>query len=381
MLLINLLHKRLIRCRYYFIVAGLGICATFKCYAQSPTITDKDIVFIDSVVAVYMSRNSVPGASLAIIKNSKIVLKRGYGMANLELFVPATPSTIYRLASVSKPITAVAVMQLVEQGKIDLDAPIQKYVPSFPEKPHPLTTRQLLAHLSGIRHYKTGESKSNKPYKSLTEALEIFKNDSLMHLPGDRQTYSTYGYTLLGVIIENVSGKSYVNYLQEHIFKPAGMIHTYADDPFKIIQNRSAPYDTIISNTVGNSIAVNTSYKIPGGGLVSNVEDMSLFIIALQLNRLVKPETWQRMITEVTTRRGDSTNYGFGWELGLPAIEGLPPQPSAIWHGGVQQGSSTAVVMLPHRDIGVVVLSNLGGLGKEMTILIRRIVAYFSNHE
>lgn len=362
--------------KYCTLILLLQFVVVFNCAAQSQELTSRENALIDSLMTKYMSKNMVPGASVAIVKNKKIIWERGYGMANLEQFVPSTPSTIYRLASVSKPITAVAVMQLVEQGKIALDSPIQKYVPSFPKKKYPITTRQLLAHLSGIRHYSANEFASNRPFKSLTEALDIFQKDTLLHKPGEEQTYSTYGYTLLGVIIEAVSGTTFMDYLNQHVFKPAGMVNTYADDPLKIIYNRSAPYDTIRTGQIGNSVFVNTSYKIPGGGLISNVQDMSRFMIALQQGKLVKPSTWQQMIKEVKTAKGAPTHYGFGWILGIPPFEGLPKLPSAVWHGGVQQGSTTAILMLPDKEIAVVVLSNLGELGNEITATTAWI-AYF----
>jgi len=347
------------------------IFSIFFCFtsvAQYAAVNKREANIIDSLMGVYMSKNMVPGASVAITINKKIVWERGYGMADLEKFVPATPSTIYRLASVSKPITAVAVMQLVERGKIALDSPIQKYVPAFPIKKYPITTRELLSHMSGIRHYEGDEFNINRPYKSLTEALDIFKNDTLLQKPGEKQMYSTYGYTPLGVLIEAVSGKTFMDYLKENIFKPAGMTHTFQDDPLKIIVHRSAPYDTIRKGELGNSVYVNTSYKIPGGGIISDVEDMSRFMIAIQQGKLIKPETWKQMITEVKTNSGEKTYYGFGWILGFPPVNGLPNLPSAVWHGGVQQGSSTAILMLPDKDIGVVILSNMGELGNEITM-------------
>lgn len=362
----------------YFLIFLFHVVIIFQCAAQIAGLSSRETVLVDSLIAVYMSKNMVPGASVAVVKNKRIVWQRGYGMANLEQFIPATPATIYRLASVSKPITAVAVMQLVEQGKIALDSPIQKYVPSFPQKKYPITTRLLLSHLSGIRHYNADEFSINRPYKSLTEALDIFKKDTLSHKPGEAQTYSTYGYTLLGVIIESVSGQTFIDYLNEHVFKPAGMIHTSADNPLKIIHNRSAPYDTIRTGEVGNSVAVNSSYKIPGGGLISNVEDMCLFMIALQQDRLLKPSTWKQMITEVKTTKGIPTQYGFGWILGIPVAEGFPRLPPVVWHGGVQQGSTTAIMLVPDKDLAIVVLSNLGKLGNEITATISWIASFLS---
>lgn len=336
--------------------------------AQTAQVNKKKAGIIDSLMTSYMSKHRVPGASVAITINKKIVWKRGYGMADLEKLVPATSSTIYRLASVSKPITAVAVMQLVEKGKIALDSPIQKYLSAFPKKNYPITTRDLLAHMTGIRHYEGDEFNISRPYKSLTEALDIFKDDQLLQKPGEKQIYSTYGYTLLGVLIEAASGKTFMDYLKDNIFKPAGMTHTFDDDPSKIIVNRSAPYDMIRKGELGNSIYVNSSYKIPGGGLISDVEDMCRFIIALEHGKLIKPETWKQMTTEVKTNSGGKTYYGLGWILGFPPVNGLPNLPLAVWHGGVQQGSTTAILMLPDKHIGVIILSNKGDLGNEITM-------------
>lgn len=368
--LVELLNKYKSTCFSIVFIVVFIVVFGFQSAAQSSIVNKREAAIIDSLMKTFMTNNMVPGASIAIVKNEKIVWKKGYGMADLEKFVPATPSTIYRLASVSKPITAVAVMQLVEQGKIALDSPIQKYVPAFPIKKYPITIRELLSHMTGIRHYQGDEFNSTRPYKSLTEALDIFKNDSLLQKPGENQIYSTYGYTLLGVMIEAASGKTFMDYLKENIFKPAGMTHTSEDDALKIIANRSAPYDTIRKGEVGNSVFVNSSYKIPGGGLISDVEDMSRFMIAIQQGKLVKPSTWKQMITEVKTNSGGKTFYGFGWILGFPPVKDLPDLPSAVWHGGVQQGSTTAILMLTNKNIGVVILSNLGELGNEITMTV-----------
>ena len=353
---------------------------SLKTYGQPQLPGKKETAFIDSIVTDYMTRNKVPGVSVAVVKSQHIVIEKGYGMANLEHFVPVTPSTVFRLASVSKPITAVAVMQLVEKGKLALDSPIQKYVPAFPLKRFPVTTRQLLSHLSGIRHYKGDEFSLNKRYKSLTEALDIFKADTLLHKPGDEQTYSTYGYTVLGVIIESISGLSFMDYLKQNIFLPAGMTQTYQDDPLQLIPGRSSNYDTIMRGIVRNSAFVNTSYKIPGGGLLSTVSDMSKFLIALQNGKLINLKTWQLMTTEVKTSKGTPTHYGLGWILGIPPFEGLPHLPNAVWHGGVQQGSTTAILILPDKNFAVVILSNLGELGNDITSAIARITSYLTSN-
>ena len=152
---------------------------------------------IESTITAFRSRLSIPAISVAIVRDNQIVVRRGYGLADLENQVPATAVTVFRIASVAKSLTAVAAMQLAEKGKLDLDAPIQKYAPSFPTKAFPITTRQLLAHLSGVRGYRSGEGERTYHYESLTDALAVFKDDPLEHEPGTKYAYTTFGYTCL----------------------------------------------------------------------------------------------------------------------------------------------------------------------------------------
>ena len=171
-----------------------------------------------------MSRQNIPALSVAIAIDSRPSWSSGFGMSDLENFVPAKASTVYRLGSISKPITAVAAMQLVEKGKLDLDAPIQKYLPSFPQKPWPITARQLLGHLSGIRHYAgLEEVNSTRHYDDRLTPPQIFQNDPLLFEPGTKYSYSTYGYCLLGAAVEAAADFKFVEYLRRNVFEPAGM--------------------------------------------------------------------------------------------------------------------------------------------------------------
>ncbi len=156
--------------------------------------------------------------------DGQLVYERGYGMADVENQVPATPDTIYRLASISKMFTAVAALQLVEQGKLDLAAPIQQYVPSFPKKDQGTVTAELLLkHQSGIRHYKGDEVRSAVFYNRVGDSLVIFQEDPLLFPPGEKFSYTTYGYNLLGTAIEGASGEDYVGYVTQHILEPCGI--------------------------------------------------------------------------------------------------------------------------------------------------------------
>jgi CubicO group peptidase (beta-lactamase class C family) len=299
------------------------------------------------------------------VKDSQIVFQRGFGLADVENSVPAKATTVYRIASVTKAITAVAAMQLAEKGRIDLDAPIQKYVPGFPAKTSPISTRQLLTHLSGVRHYKPGEGERTNHYETLTDALSIFKDDPLEHEPGARYTYSTYGYTLVGAIIEGASGMTFSDYLREQVFKPAGMQNTRADDVYALIPNRARGYSpTVYARFDGNfrnASLMDSSYKLPGGGLVSTAEDLARFAIAVQSGVLVKQETLDRMSTSQKTRDGVETGYGYGWYI--EGREGRGPEGS-ISHGGVQSGFTADLWILPRKRFAVVILANLEGGGR-----------------
>lgn len=319
--------------------------------AQEPkAISGEQTSKIDAAVTAFRSQLSIPGISVAIVKNNQIIFRRGYGLADLENQVPATAVTVFRIASVTKSLTAVAAMQLAERGKLDLDAPIQKYAPTFPTKAFPITTRQLLAHLSGVRNYKSGEGERTNRYESLTAALAVFKDDPLEHEPGTKYSYTTFGYTLLGVAIEGASGMSYSEYLREQVLKPAGMLHTQVDDVYKIISNRARGYSPKVYGQFNgdwrNPSLMDSSYKIPGGGLVSTAEDLARFAIAVQNGVAIKPATFEQMSKSQATRDGRETGYGYGWYI--DRREGREADGS-VWHGGVQQGFTSDLGFFPRN--------------------------------
>lgn len=340
------------------LLSGLSNCATAPSNVSLPAET---ISKIEAAITSFMSRQNIPAISVAIVENNQMRFQRGYGMADVENFVPAKASTVYRIASVSKSLTAVAAMQLVERGKLDLDAPVQKYVPSFPAKKFPITTRQLLAHLSGVRHYKRGEGERTNRYESLTDALAIFKDDPLEHEPGTRFTYTTFGYTLLGAVIESASGMKYEDYLRENVYKPAGMSQTQVDDFYVIIPNRAEGYGRFEDGGLRNAALMDSSYKIPGGGLVSTAEDLARFAINVQNGTLIKQATFAQMTKSQQTRDGRETNYGFGWFVDMR--EGRQPDGS-FWHGGVQPGYTSDLWLLPKKRFALVILTNLEGGGR-----------------
>jgi len=292
----------------------------------------------------------------------------GYGLADIENDVPATPDTVYRLASVSKPITAVAVLQLVEQGKIDLDAPVQRYVPAFPAKQWPVTTRLLLGHLGGIRHYVEGEFESTRHYATLSDALDIFRNDPLVQEPGTKYLYSTYGYTLAGAVVEAASGTTFPEYVRRNVFAPAGMAGARVDDVFEIIPHRAQGYQKGPAGAMRNSGLADTSYKIPGGGLCGTAPDLARFAVELWKGTLIRPETRRLMFTSLKTREGKPTGYGLGWALGTD-----PLGRGEAFHRGDQQRVTTLLYTQPERRLAVVLFANLEGISAPLFALARQI--------
>jgi serine beta-lactamase-like protein LACTB len=334
---------------------------TIPLFAQTKTLSADKKAQIDKAASSFMAANSVPGISVAIVLDNERAWSNGYGMADLENFVPAAPATLFRLGSISKPITAVAIMQLYERGKLDLDAEVQKYCPAFPRKEWPITTRQLLGHLGGIRHYNP-DGKGDIPedsarhFSSMEESLQIFANDPLVAKPGTKFNYSTYGYTLLGCVLEDASSQKYVDFVKENIFDPAGMAETQVDNSFTVIQHRTRWYHRNKDGIVQNAGVLDSSYKIPGGGLISSADDMANFEVAMMANRLVKPATRELMWTAQKTADGNTTSYGLGW--GIEKRFDL----FTVGHGGGQQGTSTFIMLVPERRAGVVVLANMDNL-------------------
>jgi CubicO group peptidase (beta-lactamase class C family) len=316
---------------------------------------------INNKISEFMSKTGAPGVSIAVVRDGALVWTSGYGLADLENNVPATDETMYRLASVSKAVSATGAMWLAEHGKLELDAPVQKYCPAFPVKPFPITTREVLAHRAGIRHYKSEspddpEVSSTRHFESMEDALKLFANDPLVDEPGKQFHYSTFGYTLLGCVMEGASGQKYADFMKQAIFVPAGMLHTQVDDVHRIIPHRAQGYQKMKSGETANSDLADTSYKVPGGGLISDAQDMARLEVALLNDKLLKSATRQQMWTKQTagpTAQDSTRGYALGW--GFSTWFGF----ATIGHGGGQQRVSTVILMQPERRAGAVVLCNM----------------------
>ncbi|HEY7925650.1 MAG TPA: serine hydrolase domain-containing protein [Vicinamibacteria bacterium] len=325
---------------------------------------------VRTAVLEEMGRRGIPGLSLAIVEVGVVRYEAGFGFADVENGVRARPETVYRLASVSKPITAVAVLKLHEQGRLDLDAPVWRYCPDYPEKPWPVTARELLCHQGGIRHYRPDEPTLTRRFASFAESLSLFRDDPLLHEPGTAVRYSTYGYNLLGCAAAGAAGTSFLALLQEAVFEPAGMVSTRDDDVRELIPNRAQGYVRDGEGRLRNSALADMSYKVPGGGLCATAADVARFGSALVSGRLLQPATLDLMLTRQKTRDGRTTGYG----LGLAVAERNGRLEAS--HQGGQERVSTVVYLAADRTVAergraIAILTNLEGVQPQILALAR----------
>jgi len=319
---------------------------------EAPSPFAEAIGQFEKFVREHMVIDHVPALSVGFLKDGHVWVE-GFGYSDLENMVPARADNSYRLASVSKTITALGVLQLVEMGKIDLDKEVQAYVPYFPKKKWPVTVRQLLGHLGGISHYRDFSVEGHiKVHKNTRESLAIFQDFDLVAEPGTHYVYSSYGYNLLGAVIEGASGQPYEVYITENIFKPLGMSNTRLDSPEDIIPHRVRGY-RLIRGKLANSEYVDISSRFAAGGLRSTVVDLLRYALGIINGKLLKSETWRQMFTSMVLRNGYFTRYGMGWDV--RALNGH----FRVAHGGSQAETRTYLMIFPTERFALAMASNL----------------------
>lgn len=317
--------------------------------AQSPP----DVEPIAALLRAQQQRDAIPGLSCAVAVGERISFAEGFGLADVENDVPATAATVYRLASISKPITAVLAMQLAERGQLDLDADVHTLVPAWPEQRWPVTTRLLLGHLGGVRHY-AGEGESTVHYRTQVEGLARFAADPLRHEPGSEFLYSTYGFNLVAAVVEARAGQPFPAVVAERIAGPCGAATLQDDDMTRVIRGRAQGY-VRRGGELCNSALMDASYKLGGGGLCASAPDLVRFAQALLAGRLVAEATLQTMWTEQHTTGGALTGYGLGFRVG--AHQGR----REVSHSGAQSRVSTLLYLRPDDEVVVAILCNLEG--------------------
>ncbi|MEJ8843881.1 serine hydrolase [Lacibacter sp. H375] len=330
------------------------LLTVFTTTAQTSTKTDQLLTASFDTLLNKEFKSGEPGATAIVVRKGQVIYKKAIGMADMELNVPLQADMIFRIGSITKQFTAVAILQLAEQGKLSLQDDIKKFVPELTFKEN-ITVEHLLNHTSGIVSYT---NKADFPSKMRTdmkpmEIIHLTSKDTLEFKPGTKWNYNNTGYIILGYIIEKLSGKTYEEYVQQNLFAPAGMNNSYYGSESKIIKNRAKGYEKE-KNTFQNSDYISMTLPYAGGSLLSTVEDLWKWNKALYSYKFIKKEWVDKATTPYVLPNGKSTRYGYGLSINL--VQGS----KAIEHGGGIPGFLTDAIYLPAEDVFVAVFSNCG---------------------
>lgn len=331
----------------------------------------------DAAVESEREAQRIPGVSLAVCRDGKIVKASGYGLANVELDVPVTPETIFQTGSVGKQFTSMAIMMLVEEGQIALDDKLTKYIPESPGAWKDVTIRQLLTHTSGIADYG-GEEETmgkgvinfRKDYRE-EELVQAFAKMPMDFAPGEKWSYSNTGYVLLGIVIHRVTGKFYGDFLHERIFQPVGMMATRIISEADIVPHRSSGYRLVKGELKNQEWVSPTLNTTADGALYTNVLDLAKWDAALYTTKLVKQSSFGAMWTPVKLNDGSSYPYGFGWSL-QPRLGRR-----VVSHDGAWQGFTISIARFLDDRLAVVVMTNLDEDNSKPEKIVDKVAAIY----
>jgi CubicO group peptidase (beta-lactamase class C family) len=254
-------------------------------------------------------------------------------------------------------------------GKLDLDASVQRYAPTFPKKRYPITPRLLAGHLSGLPHYNEDDFVNTVHYESVTDALRKFRDRSLLFEPGAQFSYSSFGWNLLSVVVEEAAGEDFLTYMQARVFQPLEMTDTVADRYAQIIEHRTDFYNVTEDGDSFNAVAIDNSDVWAGGGYLSTSEDLVRFADGVLHGGLLEPQTVELLLSPMKTSAGKTTDYGLGWRVW--DVEGH----RAVGHGGGHIGATAILMALPESGLSVAILTNTGRL--ELKPLAELILRYY----
>ncbi|HEX2081359.1 MAG TPA: serine hydrolase [Longimicrobium sp.] len=320
--------------------------------AEARVTVDPALAGADSALTALYPANQ-PGAAVLVARDGRVLMRKAYGAASLELGVPLRPEHVFRVGSITKQFTAVALLMLVDEGKVSLDDELTRFFPDYPTHGHRITVEHLLTHTSGIQSYTGMPAYATGMRRDLTteQLIAMFRDQPMEFAPGERWNYNNSGYALLGGIIERVSGMSYADFLRTRIFEPLGMRSTFYEEDDAIVPGRVPGY---ARTEQGWQPATYVSMTQPyaAGALISTVDDQLAWQRAVAEGRLLKPETWRRAFAAYRLSDGRSSGYGYGWFVGEAA--GRP----SIEHGGDINGFSTNGLWIPSERLHVIVLAN-----------------------
>lgn len=349
-----LARRRLARRIYPAVLCGaLALAPTLSAQNDGASSrTASRLEAVDRYLRQELRRQRIPGMSVAVLRGGKVVLARGYGLANVEHRVPATDSTVYQSGSLGKMFTAALVLQLADSGRLRLDDPIRRYLPEGPPRWDSVSVRHLLTHTSGIPDYTDSVVDLRRDY-SEAELVGIAAALPPLSVPGERWSYSNTGYVLLGAIVRRAGGRFYGELLRERIFEPLHMRASRIISEADIVPHRSDGYrlqgDTL-KHQDWVAPALNTTAD---GSLYVTVNDLVRWIVGLDTHRVLAAPALAAAWTPVRLNDGGSYPYGFGWMM-----DGLRGQPT-VGHTGSWQGFKTALERFPSANLTIIVLANL----------------------
>ncbi len=331
---------------------GSGIAFVFTLTSLTATLADP----VDDYVQEQMQKQHIPGLALAVVKNGVLEKASAYGLANVELNVPVQTDTVFQIQSITKTFTASAIMLLVEEGKISVDDKIAKHLSSLPETWNEVTVRHLLTHTSGIKDF------INEPIMDLRldiqpgDVIEALRDKPLNFAPGEKYAYCNTGYHLLAMIIREITGQYWGEFLKERIFDPLGMNDTRVISHLDIITNRASGYLWERNRLQNGRYIAATILGYAGGGLRSTVLDLAKWEAALCSDKILKPSTLEQMWTRAELNDGSKSGYGFGWGIGTHKGRRL------ISHTGSHMtGFKSAMARFVDDKVTVIVFTNQRG--------------------
>lgn len=311
---------------------------------------------VESRIDALMNRyhGDVPGASLLVLRDGRALLRKSYGLSNLEEHVAATPATNYRLASVTKQFTAASILLLAEDGKLSLDDPLRKWLPTLPPVADAMTIRQVLSHMSGLIDYEDVIAPTMTAQLHDADVLKILESQNRTYFaPGSSYRYSNSGYSLLALIVGKSSGKDFATFLKERIFQPLGMTHTVAfEQGISTVENRAFGY----SEENGRWIRTDqsqTSAVLGDGGIYSSTDDLAKWDAALYDSTLLSVSSRQLAFTPVTGTDDPTVRYAMGWRVTPERVGG-----STLWHSGETMGFRNVIIRYPQHHFTVILLTN-----------------------
>jgi len=312
----------------------------------------------DNILNAFIDVARIPGLSIAVSVGDKIIYSNTFGLSDIDAKIPVNDSTRYRIGSVTKLFTAAVMAKLVEDGIINGNSFVSEYIKNLPETYSNTTIEQLASHTAGIRHYTRDEIMSTNfaEYSDLEDALYKFINDSLLSKPGDKYLYSSYGYTLLGAVLENALNKKFNEIISEYILIPAGMTNTEPEVMGKLITNRSQFYYSSKENGFTPAAGENFSYKWPAGGYLSTATDIAKFGSSLLNGKITVSKALTLLFNPQKTNDGKEIKVGYGFRIGKDN-EGR----KVLHHGGESPGARAFVLLYPEEKLTIAIVANVFG--------------------